>query len=204
MGKTFLFGILVAAIGLISFFGVVSSAQASTKPKPTKTVTKTKTKVPTKTVTKTKVVPTMTPTPKPQPTVISEPDFHWEMENNPGLLTETGDYTMAWWPWFKNRPMSGSAFLLVNHSEDKSDRMGKSAGSAFNPNGQTPEILFWNVGNRKVMFEIYRNAYLISPMWRRIIVVAQVTGPKVGWGQAAGVNLFLSESEYQSWLARNR
>ena len=185
MGKTILFGILVAIV-LVSFFGV-DSAQASTKPKPTKT----KTKVP-------------TATPKPQPTQVTAPDFHWESENNPTLLTEEGDYTMAWWPWFKNRPLSGSAFLLVNHSSDKSDRLGKSAGSAFNPNGQTPEILFWNVGNRKVMFEVYRNAYLISPMWGRIIVVAQVKGPKVGWGQVAGVNIFISESSFQAWLARNR
>lgn len=188
MGMKILFGLLVVIV-LVSFFGMISSAQASTKkPKPT--------------ITATKIKPTATP--KPQPTQVAAPDFHWESENNRDLLTETGDFTMAWWSWFKQRPLSGSAFLLMNHSIDKSDRMGKSAGSAFNTNGQTPEILFWNVGNRKVIFEVYRNAYLVSPMWRRVIVVAQVTGPKVGWGQVAGVNIFLSEVSFQDWLARNR
>jgi len=201
MGKTILFGILVAIL-VVSFFGV-DSAQASTKkPKPTKTVTKTKTKT---------KVPTATPkpqTPKPQPTQVTAPapDFHWESENNPTLLTETGDYTMAWWSWFKFRPNKGTAFFLVNHFEDKSNGFGTFSGSAFSPNGQVPEIVTTNLGERKVVFEVYRNAMLIAPGSGRCIVAAQTKGgPKVGkWGLPAGVNIFLSEVSFQDWLARNR
>jgi hypothetical protein len=194
MGMKILFGLLVVIV-LVSFFGMISSAQAASKPKPTKT----------KTATKTKVIPTMTPTPKPQPTVIPEPDFHWESENNPALFTETGDFSMAWWSWFKFRPNKGTAFFLVNHFEDKSNPFGTFSGSAFSPNGQVPEIVTTNLGERKILFHVYRNAYLIAPRWGKCIVAAQVTGPKLGkWGLPAGVNLFLSETSFQDWLARNR
>ena len=201
MGKTILFGILVAAIVLVSFFGDSDSvAQASTKkPRPTLTATKPK-------PTATKPKPTATkPKPTAVPTAVPEPDFHWEMENNPALLTETGDYTMAWWSWFKQRPGSGSAFVLMNHFKEKDNPFATASGAAFSANGQIPEIVTTNLGKRKVVLHVYRNAYLIAPRWSKGIVAAQVSGPKVGkWGLPAGVNIFLSESEYQSWLARNR
>ena len=193
MGKSILFGVFVAIV-LVFGMDSVSSAQAAAKPRPTKTATKTKTKT---------KVPTMTPTPKP--TQVVAPDFHWESENNPTLLTEEGDYTMAWWSWFKFRPNKGTAFFLVNHFEDKSNRFGTFGGSAFSPNGQVPEIVTTNLGERKVVFEVYRNAMLIAPGSGRCIVAAQISGPKVGkWGLPAGVNIFLSESSFQAWLARNR
>jgi len=196
MGMKILFGILVAIVLVFGMDSVSSSsAQAASKPKPTKTATKTKTKT---------KVPTTTPTPKP--TQVAAPDFNWESENNPALLTETGDYTMAWWSWFKFRPAEGTAFFLMNHFKDKSNRFGTATGAAFSPNGQIPEIVTTNLGERKVVFEVYRNAMLIAPGSGRCIVAAQTKGgPKVGkWGLPAGVNIFLSEVSFQDWLARNR
>jgi len=180
--------ILVLVILFTFSIGGHNTVSAKVKPRPTST-------------------PRPTATPRPSPTPRPEVTYNWERGNNPKLLTEDGDYTMAWWSWFRPsaRPVTGHAFVLLNHSSDKTDWTGRMDASAFAPNGQEPDDLveFYSAG-RLVSFVVYKDVYIIAPRWSRgNIVVAQNFGPKLkGGAPFAGVLLFLNEQQFQVWVVK--
>jgi hypothetical protein len=151
--------------------------------------------------------PRPTATPRPSPTPRPEVTYNWEQGNNPKLLSEGGDFTMAWWSWFRpsTRPANGHSFILLNHSKDKYDWTGRMDASAFSPNGQEPNDLveFYSSG-RLVSFCVYKDVYEIAPRWARgNIIVVQNFGPKLKGGiPIAGVLLFLNEQQFQAWVAK--
>jgi len=96
--------------------------------------------------------------------------FNWQNESNSALLTETGDFTNAWWWWFRpdKRPVS-NPYLLLNH---KSNSWSPTYdGCAFNPNGNSGKK--YTVTKNGVEYEYY--------LFEKVVLVApvQVGGGKV-------------------------
>ena len=149
-----------------------------------------------------KVTPRPTATPRP------EVSYNWAQGNNPKLLMEGGNYTMAWWPWFqpKNRPSAGKAFLLLNHSNDKDDPFGYGEGAAFSPNGQEISDLveFYNSKGKLISFCVYRGVVIVAPgRGSPVIIVAQNFVPNLDGGiPYAGVRIFMNEIHFQNWISK--
>ena len=143
---------------------------------------------------------TATKTPRP------EVSYNWSQGSNAALLTERGDYTMAWWSWFRPdvRPKWGKAFLLLNHGYEKWDSTGYFTGAAFSPNGQEVSDLveFYQKG-KLTSFVIYTDVTIVAPgRGYPVIVVAQNFGPKLqGSANVGGVKVFFTTRQFESWYA---
>lgn len=147
---------------------------------------------------------------RPRPTATPRPEinYNWIQGSNQALLTESGDYTMAWWSWFRPeiRPYYGKPYILLNHSKDKKEWFGKWDGFAFNPNRTKPvNLIEFYYQDNLVSFSIYSEVEIVAPgKGYRVIVAAQNFGPiykEAGIG-LAGVRVFMSQNLYNTWVQK--
>ena len=204
--------IFVCLLAVLAIAGGEASAKGTKKfmatPRTTPIGRSTATPRPTeRTPSRTRVVRTVRPSATRTATKTPRPEvsYNWSQGSNAALLTERGDYTMAWWPWFqpKNRPV-GKAFLLLNHGYEKWDSTGYFSGSAFSPNGQEVSDLveFYQKG-KLTSFVIYHGVIIVAPgRGYPVTIVAQNFGPKLqGSVNVGGVKVFMNPRQFESWYA---
>lgn len=193
--------------------GMKASANGTTKsmvtPRTTPIGRSTATPRPTeRTPSRTRVVRTVRPSATRTPTKTPRPElnFNWSQGSNAALLTESGDYTMAWWSWFRPdvRPKWGKSYILLNHGDKKWDTNGYFSGSAFCPNGQEiADLVEFYFQGKLISFVIYRDVSIVAPgRGNPVIVVAQNFGPKLPGGiNIGGVKFFQTTRGFENWYA---
>lgn len=107
----------------------------------------------------------------------------WSDYSNSALLTQSGDFTLPHWWWFRpeRRPSSGTmAYILLNHRPYGG---ATYVGCAFNPNRKVGKR--FKVVKNGVTFEyfVFENVGLVAPVsLRGGTVVAQTKGPRITGG----------------------
>jgi len=141
-------------------------------------------------------------------TLKPEPDYNWSQGSNQSLLLETGDASNAWWWWFQPeaRPLYGTSFILLNHSNELGNWSAILNGSAFNPNGAEPSSMVeFTYKTKLVSFSIYNEVWVVAPgSGSKVVVAAQNFGPefKDGGIGLAGVRVFVTRNLYESWVRK--